>query len=456
MLFSGCAAVSVSIKPALRENGEIVLYSQPLPQEAHRLRFQISQIFAVKDDGAEHPLNVFLSDFKTRNMKRQRLVASGELPPGPYKGLSINIRKASLKNEEGGEAALLVPEEPVKIDFPFYVSKKKSSLLSLALNYRKSIRNGFLFSPAFSFYVPDKPVIGLVGLAANYGANLITVFDKKRMLAVRVIATGRGPRGVALDQGAKRAYAAVSGEDAVEVIDLQSEDIIDRIRLNTGDAPQEPALTPDGRLLLTTNTNSDTVSVIDPVSLIELSRIRVGDGPNSTLIDRTGRRAFVFNTLSSSISVIDLPSRSLAVEISTDSAPIRGQFNRREDRLFVIHERTPYLTVVDTASLVQIDRVFVGRGMSSLKIDINTDQLYLGRKHARVVDVYNAFSLLPVDSIMTGGGTAYMTIDGEENNLYLINPEKKTLVIVDLISKKMVSEIDVGEGPYWVTMMGER
>ena len=452
---SGCRVRPSVFKPALEKEGEIYLYIQTLPQEADNLRFTLQEITAVKEDGIEFPLALSFSEFKYVKIKRQRLLASGRLPSGRYSGLAFKVKKAFFKGEEG-EAALLVPDGVVRIEFPFHIRKKKSSLFALELKYKESMRARFGFSPAFSIYTPSRPITNLVGYVANYGSNNITVFNKKSMLVVAVIATGRGPRGIAIDQRLKRAYVAISGEDTVEVIDISSGELIDRMRLSTGDNPQEPALTPDRRLLLTANTGSDTVSIIDTVSRVELDRIHVGHSPHSVLIDPTGQRAFVFNTLSNTISVINLPTRSIAAVLTTDSGPTRGQFNRNRDRLFVIHAQTPYLTVIDPISLVLLPRVFVGRGLSSIKMDTTTDLLYIGQKHSTIIEVYSTFSLLPVDSILTVGGAAYMTIDGEENNLHVVIPEKKSLMSVSLVSKRIISAIDVGEGPYWVALMGEK
>lgn len=455
LFFSGCQAKPNVLKPALENDGEIYLYIQPLPQEADSLRFTLQEITAIHEDGIHFPLSLSFSEFTYEHNKRQRRLASGRVPSGRYSGLSILVKTAFLKGEEG-EAALLVPDEAVRIEFHFQIHKKTSSLISLELNYRKSMEARFKFDPDFSVYIPSRPITRLVGYVANYGSNNITVFDKKSMQVVGMIATGRGPKGIAMDQVNKTAYVALSRDDAIEMIDISSGDIIDSLRLSTGDNPQEPALTPDRDLLLTANAGSDTVSIIDTASLVEVDRIRVGNGPHSVLIDSTGRRAFVFNTSSNNISVINLPNRSIAAVLSTDSGPTRGQFNRSGDRLYVIHEQTPYLTVIDPATLVLLNRVFIGREMRSIKVDTSAGLLYIGQKHSSTVDVYSPFSFLPVDAVHTGDTASYMTIDGEENNLHMVVPERQILMVVNLISKRMVSTIDVGEDPYWISLMGER
>lgn len=452
--FLGCQARSGLVKPALEEEGELVVYLRPLPQEAEPLAFTLEAISAVKEEGGSYPLALSLAEIRGGRLQRQRFLASGSLPPGKYAGLSFKIKNASLKGEEG-PAALLVPEEPVTIGFPFHVVKRKALLLSLALDYRKSVGEGYRFSPAFSIFIPDRPPIGLQGYAANSGSNNITVFDKKEGQVVGVIATGRGPRGIALDQRSRKGYVTLAEDDTIEVVDADAWEVVSHLRLQTGDHPQEPALSRDGSILLTANSGSDTVSVVDTVSLIEVNRIPVGTGPNSVLMGREGKRAYVFNARSNTISVIDVVSRSLVATIATLPGPLRGQFNRNGDRLYVIHEYSPYMTVFDPSSLSAQKRVFVGPGMTAVKVDERTDLLYVGRKPDSL-EILDPFSLFPVGSIPAGGGISYMTIDGDENNLYLVLPDRKVLSILGLIGRKTAPEIDVGEGACWVALMGER
>jgi YVTN family beta-propeller protein len=451
----GCQASLTGLKPALEDEGEVYLYIQPFPQEAERIRFTLEEVFAVSGDGKEIPFTISLAELKAVDLRRQRLLAHGRLLPGPYIGLSFKVKKAILKVEEG-EASLLVPERPVRIDFPFTVNRKRAQVISLTFRYEGSIIGGFSFSPSFSAVTPAKPISSVAGYVTNKASHNITVFDKKLRQVVGVIATGAGPAGMALDQRVKKVYVTVSGEDAIEVIDITAQEVINRIRLDTGDRPRELALTPDGRSLLVVNNGSNTVSFVDPVSLFELMRIKVGNGPNSILIDSRGRRAFVFNTLSSTITVLDIPLKAVITTLSTDPGPLRGQFNRSGDRLYVIHEFSSFLTVIDPTSLSVIRRFPVRMGMNAIKVDPITDLVYLGRKNDVVIEVYDPLAFVSVDVIRTGGTITYMAIDGEENNLYLVNSELRQLMVSNLVSKRTVYEIDVAEEPYWVSVMGER
>lgn len=453
---AGCAATYPFPHPALEDEGEVYVYVQPLLQEAERLRFKLEGVAAVLRDGSEIPLALSLAEFTAPDVRRQRLVASGPLPAGAYRGLSFKVVQASLMTEDG-EASLLVPEKSVTADFPFMITRKKATVLFMRFNYQESVTQGFSFRPAFSLWLPGNPVTGLLGYVSNSRTNSITVFDKKAGQVVSALATGKEPRGIVFDPARSRAYVALSGEDAVSVIDMISGDLLNIIRLNAGDSPQDLSLTPDGGVLLAVNAGSNSVSFIDPLSFVELGRTVVGNAPRSILLDRRGgRKGYVFNVLSNSISVIDIPTMSTAATVPTEVGPLQGQFNRKGDKLYVIYQGSPYLTVMDPASFQVSNRVFIGPSAGALKVDAMTDMIYIARKQASEVEIFDPFSLIAVDFIRTTGGASYMTIDGEENSLLLLSPERKTLTIVNINSRKVVSVLDVGEDPYRVSLMGER
>jgi YVTN family beta-propeller protein len=456
LVLCGCQTIPVQTLPVLEDEGELFVYLQPASQEADRLRFSLAGLAALREDGAQFPLSLALSEFIGTDMTRQRLIATGRLPAGRYVGFLVTIKGASVKAERG-EIALIVPETPQKRDFLFKVEKKRALAVTLALKYAESLPNEFTFDPQFFIASPSRPLAAILGYVANAGRNTITVFDKIHLQVVGVIATtGEAPRGIALDQRQKRAYVVLSGDDTIEVLDLNDLSVIARIMLLRGDDPQEAALTPDGQTLLVADAGSDTVSIIDTRSLVETGRIHVGRNPCSVLIDRSGRKAYVVNSLSDTISVIDISYRQVIGTIVTGPEPVRAQFNSVENRLYVIHAGYPYLFAIDPASFSVVKRVFLGAGAISLKVDARTDLVYIGKRNDTVITVYDPFSFSPVASIPTGGAVGLMAIDNETNYLYLLVPGRKVLMVVNLVTRKSVAEIDVNERPAWVTVMGEQ
>ncbi|OGK99919.1 MAG: hypothetical protein A3E31_00120 [Candidatus Rokubacteria bacterium RIFCSPHIGHO2_12_FULL_73_22] len=454
LVLAGCQAGLPQLRERFDDEGVVYLYLQPLAREAERLRVAVEGISALRADGAEQPLSVALRELTHQDVGRQRLLAAGPLPVGEYAGFVLRTGKASLRGPEG-QSALLVPEAPTRLDFKFAVRRGEGQVVALALDYTRSLETAVRLTPAFAVYAPERPAVGLMGFVANSRSGDVTVFDKKSLQVFDVIATGRGPASLALDQRAHRVYVALAGDDGVEVVDVLAGRITERIRLTAGDEPVALALTPDGTTLLSANRGSNTVSLIDAGTRFERRRIRVGNGPRFIVLDRTGRRAFVINELSNSVSVLGLPGGDTLGSIPTDPGPVQGRLNRRGDRLYVVHELTSRVTVITPATLAVTGRFPVRSGMDAIKVDPDTDFVYLAGRREFSVGVYDPLSFAAVDFVESGPGIVYMTTDGDENTLYLVNPATDRVQVFDRIRKRTVGELDVGDGPAWISVMGE-
>jgi hypothetical protein len=124
ILLTSCQGMQHRLQPYIEDAGDVVLYLQPFPQEADRIRFTIEGIAARGSDGREFPFNLRLSELKGRELTRQRLLGAIQLPPGSYSGFSLKVKDAYLRGEEG-DAALMAPDIPVRIDFFFTVIRRK-------------------------------------------------------------------------------------------------------------------------------------------------------------------------------------------------------------------------------------------------------------------------------------------------------------------------------------------
>lgn len=436
-------------------DGGLYLYLQPLASEASKLTFTVAAVSAVSVGGTEYPLKVNLKGIRQPDNARQRLLASGRVPAGSYAGLMFTVKSASLKNE-GGEAALQVPDSPVRLDFPFAVGREQSPLVWLTLKYPESVTGRFSFNPVFWAVIPTRPIADHAAFVSNSASNTLTVLDKNLAQAVAVIDTCAGPAGLALDQYRRRLYVACTKDDEIQSIDVETGEIRDRTRMSPGDRPRELALTSDGSVLMTVNAGSNSVTFLDAITLTRQERINVGNEPESIRIEPAGRRAFVFDTFSSSVTVIDVSKRSVATTMSTESAPLRGQFNRRGDRLYVIHERSPYMTVVDPAQLTILTRARLRGAATAIAFDAVRDLICVGGGNDAAIDFYDPNALMPLYSMRTRGVVSYVGIDAQESRLYMVSPETRSVAIARLADRKGVSEIDVGDGPYWVAIMGEK
>lgn len=456
-LLTSCQMATRNLKPPpLDSEAEAWVYLESLPFQASRLRFTIDSVAATRSDGSETPLALEVSEVSGADGARQRRLAWGRIAPGEYVGLSLRVKNATLAGDEGAPSNLLVPDQAVRIAVPFAVSRARAKVVSLKLQYERSLDKGFGFTPSFLATVPAMPLPQLLGFATDTGSDSIVVFDKSTMQVVAALPTGRDPLGIAVDPLRGRVFVALSGADEVGCHDLLTGEDLGRARLQPGDRPQEVALSGDGRLLLTTNAGSNSVSFVDPSSLVEVERARTGIQPTALLVDRSGKRAYAFNQGSNSITVVDLAARAAAGTIPTEGTPARGAFNRAGDRMYVVSPSSAYMTVLSMPTHATQSRIYVGFGASSIHVDPRTEFAYVSMGDTGELQLFAPLTPLPVGRVALPGPATWLAIDDTFNRLLLVIPSKGGVASMEITSRKVLPMLEAGRSPYAAMVAGER
>ena len=275
----------------------ILLYSGPVPSEAHRLSARLSAVSAVREDGGIVPLRLLDPEVVPEAASAQRLVAMGALPPGRYTGLEVTAAEAAIEDPEN-PASLSLPDGPTRVDLVFTAAAGRGLVVDWELDLKAAQVDGFRFVPAFRATIPSRPPTGLEGLVSLTDAGLVLTFDRRSGRAVGVTPVGRRPLGIAIDEARRRAYVALAGDDALVSIDLGQGTIAQRRPVRGGDQPVDLALRPDGRTLLVVNEGSSSISVVDTQSLAEEERIDLaGDRDSSPSTSPSMRSRSRFNSI---------------------------------------------------------------------------------------------------------------------------------------------------------------
>ncbi len=104
---------------------------------------------------------------------------------------------------------------------------------------------------------------------------------------------GRGPRSIVLSPDNKFLYATLNGEGRVIKIDLESNEVVERV--STGAAPRSMAMSSDGTTLYVVNYNSDTMSKVLTETMEEVQEIRTADKPIGITVDPNTANVWVSN-----------------------------------------------------------------------------------------------------------------------------------------------------------------
>jgi YVTN family beta-propeller protein len=460
VLLAGCQMAARTVKPPpLDAEGEVVVYLEALPSQAERLNFSVEGLAATRLDGQEFPLVLSITEVSGTGDRRQRFLASGRLPPGQYTGLSLKMGKAALAPEDGAAPAnLLVPAEPVRVPVQqFSLARGHARLVTLTLDFGRSLDKGFGFSPVFTGAVPPLPLVELLGFVTDTDSDRVVVFDKQARRVVAALAAGRDPKGLAVDRVQGRLYVALSGSDEIAAYDLVTGDEQGRARLRPGDRPQELGLTSDRRTLVVTNPGSNSVAFVSADSLVETGeRARTGIQPTALLMDRSGRRAYAFNQGSSNISVLDVGTGKVAATIVTDGSPARGAFSRAGDRLYVVSPTSAYMNVLAVPTYARVNQIYVGFNMVSVAVDPRTDWVYVSSGDTGQLQLYAPMSPLPVGRVDLSASATFLALDNAYDVLLGAMPGKRGVFFMEFTSRKVLSGIETGGRPYGVGVVGER
>src|SRR5207248_2359477 len=115
--------------------------------------------------------------------------------------------------------------------------------------------------------------------------------------------------------------------------------------LKAGHSPSGLDFTPDGRLLLSADRESDQVSVFDAATGERRAVVKVGARPFGLTIDPDGRLAVTANVGSDDVSVVDIKSGREIARPKVGKRPYAATFAR--GRLFVTDQYGGTVTVLD-------------------------------------------------------------------------------------------------------------
>ena len=268
---------------------------------------------------------------------------------------------------------------------------------------------------------------GKIAYVSNYGSgayNTLAVVDLIAQKALPSIDLGalRGPHGLTFVGG--KVWFTAEAAKAIGSYDPEKKSI-DWI-LGTGQNRTHMIyVSPDMKLIVTTNVSSGTVSIIektvagsgpgDPGS----SRsdwnetvVRVGNGSEGFDVSPDGKEIWVANAGDGTVSIIDVASRQVTQTLAADvSSANRLKFTPDGKLALISALRGANVTVIETASKKTIKRIAIGHGAAGIVMQPDGARAYVACTPDNYVAVIDLHSLEVVGHIQAGDnpdGLAWM------------------------------------------------
>ena len=458
LLIAGCTVPAPAPPPEqIAGPRNFKLFLQPLPQEAEALRIELSSARALRSDGRDIPLQLRHHDltYQPRQARDQRLLIDTQLPPGEYRAITLEVAAVSLRTPDG-PVALLPPDEPLQLEHAFRILSDSSTTLWLQLAGDPLVTDGAFFTPRLALWQPSRLLPRLKGFVSNSTSGDLTVFNKRTSEVVNTLQIGRQPMDLALDQRKGTLYVALAGDNAVAVIDVDSEEPVGRVALRFGDRPVELALSRDGSLLLALNRGSSTLSLIDTGSLFETARVRLPEEGEGLFLGTGERFAYVAHNVTDSLSVIHLQTAQLRQTIDLKEAPSDGVADPDGGALYLTSRQSGNLTALDEHAADGERQIFIGAQARTIIPERNSGLLYIGLDNGAVA-VVDPRADMAIDFFpLHYGAVRDLAIDRDQNSLFVLVPDRSRLYKVDLISKRLLGRTILNSGATSVAVMGER
>jgi len=264
---------------------------------------------------------------------------------------------------------------------------------------------------------------GRTAYVSNYGFgafNTLAVLDLVNHKALPSIDLGplRGPHGLTFVGGktwftAEAAKAIARYDPATHKVDWI---------LGTGQNRTHMIyVSPDMKLILTTNVNSGTVSIIEPMALPRPPAamrgepmvrtdwnetvVKVGNGSEGFDISPDGKEVWVANAQDGTISVIDLAAKKVVDTLAADvHGANRLKFTLDGKRVLVSTLGGPDLVILDAATRKVVKRLPIGHGAAGILMQPGGERAYVACTPDNYIAVIDLHTWQVIGHIDAGGG----------------------------------------------------
>jgi YVTN family beta-propeller protein len=262
---------------------------------------------------------------------------------------------------------------------------------------------------------------------------------------------------VTIASAAPFAYISNSNIDTVSVIDTSSNTVVDTIPVGNG--PYGVAVSASGTRVYVTNKFDNTVSVIDTATNTVIATVPVG-GPsfaqaNWIAVNPIEPRAYIaveagFDGL---LAVLDTTTNTIIDAIPVLRLPQGVAVNPSGTRAYVTHTNSGVVSVIDTATHTVIDGIPSGSNHShAIVVDPTGMRVYAiavgpGAQHVAVIDTTTNTVVATIVGTSNPGGVA-LNPSGTRAYVTDINPD--TVHVIDTATNAVIEIIAVGRDPHGI------
>ena len=288
---------------------------------------------------------------------------------------------------------------------------------------------------------PDKNMI----YVTNWKGNSVSVINGSSNMVVATLNVEQKPSNVGINFKENRLYVSNSeGNIFVRAIDLKdrlSTTILSQIP--AGIYPNEIAIgiaNNKTKMVYVTNTNSNSVSVIDATTNLLKRIVPVGQKPNDIIFNEKTRELYVSNSLSNTLSVIDTKTEKVEYTInSTGKNPHGLGIDNNKNLIYVANTNSNSVSVINGTTREVINKsITVENKPVGIAVDLKHDLVYVTNYGSNSVSIINGTARevighIPIKiGLAIGKGPVDIVLDSNSRFAYLSASSSNNTFIINL------------------------
>ncbi len=298
-------------------------------------------------------------------------------------------------------------------------------------------------------------------IVTNEGSADVMVLDADSGEVLAVMRFAERPRGVQTTSDGRRAWIALSDEspteqrdgDAIVELDLVKGRVV--ARHIGGSDPEQFAISDDARLLVASNEDAGTATLLDLRPRGRSLSMVVGIEPEGVALSPDARWAYVTAETSNTVSVIDTRSERVVASFLVDERPRAAAFAPDGKRAYVSNEISGTLSVIDVATHSVQHSVQLASGRAKpVGVVVSPDSrwVFVANGHAHSVSVVDAQSLREVHVIDVERRPWGLAMSGDGARLYVANGGSNSVSVIDTRRNAVIATYPVGSRPWGVAV----
>ncbi|MDC8451007.1 MAG: hypothetical protein LV473_22035 [Nitrospira sp.] len=178
----------------------------------------------------------------------------------------------------------------------------------------------------------------------------VAVINTSTRKIERQIPTGAEgqPRRIALHPNGRHVWVGLDGSTFVGVIDTDTNEL--KAKVPVGRGLHSMMSTPDRKYMLVTNSEQDSVSIVDTATLKPIREISVGKTPVAVATSQVSGHGYVALLNDTRVAVLDMHKREILSTISIQAGTTVLQMEPEGRFLFALNQLAHAVSVIDTTT----------------------------------------------------------------------------------------------------------